>query len=200
MDLIPIKIFQMYQALMKQANILIVVCDINPKFAFMIANNIDTVSIHPLTFWKEYQSRFPAIAALTRDTLSFPATSVGVERLFNTARDICHYRRRRIKSETVEDLMIFLCTSRFDMEEQETDLLKQFFLHSEIEATREEKDRKLDSVEFLTISDTEEQDQNEVDDKDLIELDLDAIEQDQRSEPSLPQTRTQIRASGRKRK
>ncbi|KAG0153447.1 hypothetical protein PDIDSM_2099 [Penicillium digitatum] len=53
----------------------------------------DTVSVRPLTFWKEHQARFPAIAALARDTLSFPATGAGVERLFNTARDICHYRR-----------------------------------------------------------------------------------------------------------
>ena len=57
---------------------------------------IDTVSVRPLTFWKEHQARFPAIAALARDTLSFPATGAGVERLFNTARDICHYRRGRI--------------------------------------------------------------------------------------------------------
>ncbi|CAG8243499.1 unnamed protein product [Penicillium salamii] len=66
----------------------------------------------------EHQSRFLAIAALTRDALSFPATSVGVERLFNTARDICHYRRGRMKSKTIEDLMMFLCTSRFDIEDR----------------------------------------------------------------------------------
>lgn len=79
---------------------------------------IDTVSVRPLTFWKEHQARFPAIAALARDTLSFPATGAGVERLFNTARDICHYRRGRMKSETVEALMMFLCTTKFDMEKQ----------------------------------------------------------------------------------
>ncbi|KAG0156345.1 hypothetical protein PDIDSM_3523 [Penicillium digitatum] len=82
----------------------------------------DTVSVRPLTFWKEHQARFPAIAALARDTLSFPATGAGVERLFNTARDICHYRRGRMKSETVEALMMFLCTTKFDMEEQEATL------------------------------------------------------------------------------
>ena len=101
------------------------VCDVNPIFLFMIANNIDTISMNPLTFWKEHQSRFPAIAALARDVLSFPATGAGVERLFNTARDICHYRRGRIKSETVEDLMMFLCTSRFDMEEQEAEIFER---------------------------------------------------------------------------
>lgn len=156
--------------------------------------------MNPLTFWKEHQSRFPAIAALARDVLSFPATGAGVERLFNTARDICHYRRGRIKAETVEDLMMFLCTSRFDMEEQEADILKEFFSQSEIEATKEEKDGKLDSVEFLPISDTEEQDNDEVEDEDLIELGPELIEQDEGPEPSLPQTATQIRASGRKRK
>ena len=28
---------------------------------------IDTVSVRPLTFWKEHQARFPAIAALARE-------------------------------------------------------------------------------------------------------------------------------------
>ncbi|CAG8222563.1 unnamed protein product [Penicillium salamii] len=156
--------------------ILIIIYNINPKFVFIITNNINTISIYPLTFWKEYQSRFLAIIALARNTLSFPATSAGVEQLFNTARDICHYYRERIKSETVEDLMMFLCTSRFDMEEQEEDLLKQFFLYSKIKAIREKKDRKLDSVEFLAINDIEEQDQDKGDNKDLIELDLNAVE------------------------
>ncbi|KAJ5264979.1 hypothetical protein N7505_007772 [Penicillium chrysogenum] len=55
----------------------------------------DTISVYPFTFWKEHRDRFPAIAALARNTLSFPATGAGVGRLFNTARDICHYRRGR---------------------------------------------------------------------------------------------------------
>ncbi|KAJ5931406.1 hypothetical protein N7516_005895, partial [Penicillium verrucosum] len=57
------------------------------------------------------------IAILTRDTLSFLVTSVGVKRLFNTARDICYYRRSRIKLKTIKDLIIFLYTLRFDIEE-----------------------------------------------------------------------------------
>ncbi|CAG8020173.1 unnamed protein product, partial [Penicillium salamii] len=39
----------------------------------------DTVSMYPLTFWKEYQSRFLAIVVLARDMLLFPATGAGVE-------------------------------------------------------------------------------------------------------------------------
>ncbi|KAJ9482154.1 hypothetical protein VN97_g11287 [Penicillium thymicola] len=48
-----------------------------------------------LSFWRDNQFRFPAIAALARDVLAIPATGAGVERLFNTARDVCHYRRMR---------------------------------------------------------------------------------------------------------
>ncbi|KAJ5751474.1 uncharacterized protein N7511_008439 [Penicillium nucicola] len=166
----------------------------------------DPISINPLTFWKEHQSRFPAIAALARDALSFPATGAGVERLFNTARDICHYRRGRIKSKTIEDLMMFLCTSRFDMEEQEAKLLKEFFTWDEIEAAKEEKDGKIDLIEVDLISDTEEQ-EDEIDhqdkNQDLIELDetsVSAGEHNAGPDPSLPPNQTQIRASGRKRK
>lgn len=92
-----------------------------------LLTSIDVVYLGPLTFQKENHTRFPTIAALARDVLSFPAIGAGVERLFNTARDIYHYRRGRMKSRTIEDLMMFLCTTRFDMEEQEAKLLEKFF-------------------------------------------------------------------------
>jgi hypothetical protein len=81
-----------------------------------------------------------------------------VERLFNTARDVCHYRRGRIKSQTIEELIMFLCTSKFDIEEQEAKLLEKFFSYEERESAKEEKDEKLDEIEIDPISDTEEQD------------------------------------------
>ncbi|KAJ5806683.1 hypothetical protein N7474_010275 [Penicillium riverlandense] len=129
------------------------------------------------------QARFPPIAALARDALSFPATGVGVERLFNTARDVCHYRRGRMKSDTIEDLMMFLCTPRFDIEEQEAKLLEKFFSHDE-------------------ILDAEEQD-NTIDEE--IELDeaLSATFEEptgRESQVPLPGNNPQVRASGRKRK
>jgi hypothetical protein len=159
---------------------------------------IDIIHIAPLAFWREHQTRFSAIAALARDALSFPATGAGVERLFNTARDICHYRRGRMKSQTIEELMMFLCTSRFDMEEQEAKLLEKFFSHEEMEAAKEEKDENLDEVEIDLISDTEEQDTII---NDEIRLD-EAGEADEVGEVQLPLPRNniQVRASGRKRK
>ena len=69
---------------------------------------------------------------------------------------ICYYRRGRIKSYTIEDLIIFLCTLRFDIEEQEARLLKKFFSYNKLEAAKEEKDNNLDDIEIEPISDTEE--------------------------------------------
>lgn len=52
---------------------------------------------------------------------------------------------------------MFLCTLRFDIEEQEVKLLEKFFSYEEIQSAKEEKDEKLDKIEIDLISDTEEQ-------------------------------------------
>lgn len=57
--------------------------------------------------------------------------------------------------------MMFLCTSRFDIEEQQAKLLEKFFSYDEMEAAKEEKDEKLDEVEIDLISDTEEQEEQD---------------------------------------
>ncbi|KAJ5742626.1 uncharacterized protein N7511_011358 [Penicillium nucicola] len=79
---------------------------------------ISTVRSGPRIFWKEHQHEFPALASLARDALSIPATGAGVERLFNSARDICHYRRGSLTPTTIQGLMLFMCTSRFDFEDE----------------------------------------------------------------------------------
>ncbi|KAF5854879.1 hypothetical protein ETB97_010941 [Aspergillus alliaceus] len=155
----------------------------------------DTIDAEPLQFWRDNQTRFPSIASLARDILSVPATGAGVERLFNTARDICHYRRGRIKSETIQELMMFLCTSRFDLEEQERKYLEEFFTLQEIEAGKEENEDKLDYIEIEAISDTEEEDNRH---NNLIEVDSDGDGDE--TNPQLPASSTQLRVSGRKRK
>lgn len=150
----------------------------------------------PLLFWRENQFRFPAIALLARDVLAIPATGAGVERLFNTARDICHYRRGSLKSQTIEELMLYLCTSRFDLEVQEAKEFKRFFTTNDIQVSMEEKDEKPDDVEINKISDTEEQQDSS---GDLIDVDDD----DATAATTRPQplsSNTQLRTSGRKRK
>jgi hypothetical protein len=138
--------------------------------------------MEPLPFWRDNQACFPAIVSLARDVLSVPATGAGVERLFNTAWDLCHYRRGRMKSETVEELMMFLCTIRFDLEQQEAEHLKEYFTRDEIETRREEKDEKLEYIELDEISDTKEQDVGQEEEQHRDD-----------SEPQLPEVNTQQR-------
>ena len=92
--------------------------------------------------------------------------------------------------------MLFLCTSRFDLELQEAKELERFFSSNEIEALREEKDDKLDDVKVEQISDTEEQADSS---RDLIDVHDDASDDDA-GDPPLPGYSTQPRMSGRKRK
>jgi hypothetical protein len=46
----------------------------------------------PRLFWKQNEHEYPVLARIARDILSIPVSGAGVERLFNSARDICHYR------------------------------------------------------------------------------------------------------------
>lgn len=65
-----------------------------------------TTSIPPRVYWRENESKFPVLSRLARDLLSVPATGARVERLFNSARDICHYRRGSLNESTIQDLMM----------------------------------------------------------------------------------------------
>lgn len=87
---------------------------------------------------------------------------------------------------------MYLCTSRFDLEDEQVALLAEFFTYNEIEAAKEEKDDKPDGIELDPISDTEEQDAPLENDEDP----------DKATEPPLPSLKahTQLRSSGRKRK
>lgn len=87
--------------------------------------------------------------------------------------------------------MRFLCTSRFDIEEQEAKLLEKFFSHEEMEAAKEENDEKLDEIEIDQISDTEEQDTIVND-----EIGLGEADEVCKAQLPLPRNNTQVRASG----
>jgi hypothetical protein len=98
-----------------------------------------------------------------------------------------------MKSETIEELMLYLCTSRFELEMQESKDLEEFFSSNEIQALREEKNEGPDDVdvEVEEISDTEEQG-DEPSSSDLINVDDD--------DATITAAPSQVRTSGRKRK
>jgi hypothetical protein len=76
------------------------------------------VDIDPLLYWREHHQEYPILAQIARDTLAIPATGAGVERIFNYARDICHYRRGSLKESTISNLMMYMCTSNFESKEE----------------------------------------------------------------------------------
>ena len=43
---------------------------------------------------------------MTKDMLAVPATAVEVKKLFNMARDVCHYCRGHSKAKTISSLMM----------------------------------------------------------------------------------------------
>ena len=75
-----------------------------------------------------------------------------MERLFNSARDVCHYRRGRLNAKTIQDLMTFSCLTQFEVEEQKLELARQMEVHEEGE--REQIVNEIGDVNL--ISDTEE--------------------------------------------
>src|ERR1700710_1554683 len=113
-----------------------------------------TVSVR--AFWKEHQHEFPALTSLARDVLSIPATGAGVERLINVARDICHYRRGSLKPKTIRDLMMFLCTIKFEIEEEQLAFVQEYLSSREIQTATEEREAQKPQDDLESISDNEE--------------------------------------------
>jgi hypothetical protein len=94
---------------------------------------------------------------MARDILSIPASGAGVERLFNCARDICHYRRGQLKPDTIKNLMLHMFSSKFELEQSQLEIIKEYL--SDGEAAMLDQARKpllqLDNLD--SISDDEEE-------------------------------------------
>ncbi len=59
-----------------------------------------------LSYWRDKEKRWPALAAMARDHLGVPATLVGPERVFSIGRDVVPYRRCHLKPEKIRKLMM----------------------------------------------------------------------------------------------
>ncbi|KAJ5742543.1 uncharacterized protein N7511_011275, partial [Penicillium nucicola] len=86
----------------------------------------------PRVFWKEHEHEYPVLAAMARDNLATPASGAGVERLFNCARDVCHYRRGQLKPETIRSLMLHLFASKFELQQTELEMIKEYLSSGEV--------------------------------------------------------------------
>jgi hypothetical protein len=96
--------------------------------------------------------------------------------------------------------MMFLCTSRFDMQEEQFKFLKEFFSHDEIEAVNEERDDSTDQFDIDPISDDEEEDTQGQEETQRSKSPEDHSEHDSPDLPMIEGVDTQKRTSGRVRK
>lgn len=99
--------------------------------AFQLTRLIGLTKGKPRVFWKEHEHEYPVLAAMARDILATPASGAGVERLFNCARDICHYRRGQLKPETIRSLMLHLFASKFELQHTELEMIKEYLSSGE---------------------------------------------------------------------
>lgn len=59
-----------------------------------------------LLWWQTNQTTFPRLAQVAKDILAIPVSQVGVERVFNTARDVIGDRRHRLSPQTIRQLVV----------------------------------------------------------------------------------------------
>jgi hypothetical protein len=175
------------------------------------------VNIPPCDFWRAKETQYPILATLARDIFSIPATGAGVERLFNSARDICNYRRGSLNATIIQDLMMFRCLSRFDIEKDDLTPEDPALTLDERQAEDELKEAQFTHPNPDPISDDEEDiDLSALQDiQPAIETrphpndkppqnttDIQELEENRESEnePDLPPPHTQQRTSQRVRK
>ncbi|CUA76039.1 Zinc finger BED domain-containing protein DAYSLEEPER [Rhizoctonia solani] len=75
------------------------------ELAFYLADPI--THMNPLDWWRENCNRFPRLAAMARDFLSIPGSSVGVERVLSAGRDVISLRQSSLAADTIRVLMTY---------------------------------------------------------------------------------------------
>ena len=97
------------------------------------------------------------LTRIARDILSVPASGAGVERLFNCARDICHYRRGQLKPDTIKGLILYHFSSKFELKQAQIEMIKEYLSSGEATILDQSRLSPL-SLKFIEpISDNKEE-------------------------------------------
>ena len=80
--------------------------------------------------------------------MSISASSTGIERLFNCIYNICYYRYRQLKPETVKALIFHIYTTKFEIEQRKINFTNQL-ISVEKSALFKQKKNLLLSFSFL---------------------------------------------------
>ena len=66
-----------------------------------------TDSFNILQWWQLNEDTYPRLAQVAKDILAIPIAGVGVERVFNVAKDVIGNRRHRLAAQTIRRMMVF---------------------------------------------------------------------------------------------
>jgi hypothetical protein len=119
------------------------------------------------------------LAKIAWDILSTPASGAGVERLFNCACDVCHYRRGQLKPDTIKGLMLHLFLSKFKLKQSELEMIKEHLSSGEAAILNQIWKPVLSLNKIELISDDEKEDYKDNDlSNDLNSSDDDHLEEE----------------------
>ncbi|KAJ5222743.1 uncharacterized protein N7469_008983 [Penicillium citrinum] len=69
--------------------------------------------------------KYSILATLIYNILSIPTNNTDIEQLFNYIRNIYYYCQEQLKENTIKDLIIYLCLTKFEYKNTELDLIKE---------------------------------------------------------------------------
>jgi hypothetical protein len=70
-----------------------------------------------LAWWKLHEAAYPHLAQVAKDILAIQIAQVGVERVFNVAKDVIGARRHRLSAQTIQQIMVLKDTISCDMKQ-----------------------------------------------------------------------------------
>ncbi|EEP81104.1 predicted protein [Uncinocarpus reesii 1704] len=78
----------------------------NEMEQYLNNENLMTSSMSLLEQWQNLKPVFPTMTHMVRDILAIPLTDVGVEQIFNTVQDICHYQQSQLHESIIKKIML----------------------------------------------------------------------------------------------
>ncbi|KAJ5591441.1 hypothetical protein N7450_005413 [Penicillium hetheringtonii] len=145
------------------------------------------IYICPRQFWKDYQMQYPILSAVAQDILSISANGAGVEQLFNSCCDICHYCRGSLNPSTICEQMLYLCATRLDIDRQKLIFTKDFDNTDDIiDLVDEANILELDGEDINYISNDEQSNDDQL--VDISDLYLRSLDTDYYNIQSLSQS------------
>lgn len=127
----------------------------------------------PLKAWSAESQEYPALGIMARDILAVPISGVGVERCFNMARDVCHYRRGHLSAVTIRKVMMIKHRRRTHLQPEYESMEIQASQRDdggEEDATQDADCETLEVENFETVDGIEELSEDNVRCHDFVDI------------------------------